>query len=111
MANKGQGFSEKCRVAEKVEKKEADAGGPTRISGDDMRMKKILFEGLRRDLRSDRCLNLSDRCVLERKNSAGVGQAITGLYQKRDMSCGSATYLGDYGIGYFSSFPHPCEKP
>ena len=69
------------------------------------------FEGLRRDLRSDRCLNLSDRCVLERKNSAGVGQAITGLYQKRDMSCGSATYLGDYGIGYFSSFPHPCEKP
>ena len=49
MANKGQGFSEKCRVAEKVETKEADAGGPTRISGDDMRMKKILFEGLRRD--------------------------------------------------------------
>lgn len=37
------------------------------------------FEGLLRDLRSDRCLNLSNRCVWERKKSAGMGQASTRL--------------------------------
>lgn len=31
------------------------------------------FEGFLRDLCSDRCLNLSNRCVWERKKSVGMG--------------------------------------
>lgn len=43
------------------------------------------LEGLVRDLCSDRCLNLSDRCFLERKKSAGVGQAFRRVCEKWDV--------------------------
>lgn len=41
MPNKGQGFLEKCDVAQKIEQREADAGGPASIPGDDMGTKRV----------------------------------------------------------------------
>lgn len=41
MPNKGQGFLEKCSVAQKIEQREADARGPASVPGDDMRTKII----------------------------------------------------------------------
>lgn len=81
-----------------------DFGAPVRRSG-------VGLEGHMIDLCSDRCLNLSDRCSLERKKSAGVGQAFTRLCKKMGCwSCGSATYLRACEIGCSSSFPHQCEN-
>lgn len=49
MANKGQGFSEKCKVAEKMELKEADAGGPAAFLVMSGRQRQSCVRGLRRD--------------------------------------------------------------
>lgn len=55
------------------------------MSGAPVRQGRVRFEGLVSDLCSDKCLNLSDRCFLERKKSAGVGQAFTRLCEKWDI--------------------------
>ena len=50
MPNKGQGFLEKCNVAQKIEQKGADARGPASVPDGDMGTKKNLVgEGPRRD--------------------------------------------------------------
>lgn len=86
-------------------------GGEGTLSGAPVRRSGVGLEGHMIDLCSDRCLNLSDRCSLERKKSAGVGQAFTRLCKKMGYwGRGSATYSRACEIGCFGSFPHQCEN-
>lgn len=57
-------------------------GGEGTLSGAPVRRSGVGLEGRMIDLCSDRYLNLSDRYSLERKKSAGVGQAFTRLCKK-----------------------------